>query len=112
MPQGIVRASFAFASGSTSTSAQYVGSYTRCLLVVSNMTAFNAGTGNATINLMGGLSSSGNFARIPSATVATHTSLGIYNMANPGMPYLKVEFGTAVTGSAAMTIDAVLACDA
>lgn len=105
MSEGTVKATLSFASGATSTSAQYVGDHARCFVILSAMTGYNAGTGNATVNLMGSFSLTGNYARIPSATVATHTSLGIIPMANPGMPFLKVEFGTAVTGSAAQYVE-------
>ena len=106
--EGFVKATLNFASGATSTSAQYVGDHSRCFLVLSAMTNYNAGAGNATVNLMGSTSLNGNYCRLLSATVATHTSLGIYPMANPGIPYLKVEFATAVTGSSSQNVELLL----
>ena len=111
MPAGVKQVTLTFASGATSTNAQYVGNHARAFVVASAMTNYNAGTGNASIFLQGNYSNvTGTFARIPSATIATMSIKSIIPMANPGMPWLKVEFGTAVTGGAANTIDLIV-CD-
>lgn len=111
MPGGVKQVIFTIASAGTQTNGQYVGNHARAFLVVSNMTNYNAGVGNATINLLGAVEGSGVYSAIPSATVATHISHGCYVMPNPGMPWLKVQFGTAVTGTGANTIDLIVGDD-
>ena len=90
-----------FASGATSTASQYVGNYKRCYLYHSGTTAFNAGAGNMTFNLRGSIGSGTTAFQILSAIILTDTSGGVYNfpVSVAGIPYLSVEFGTAVTGS-------------
>lgn len=99
---------FTFASAATSTNKQYVGPHERCFIVASAMTNFNAGSGNATLNLKGGLSATDVHATVQSCTIATHTIKGIYPMPYPGLPFMSIEFGTAVTGAATNTIDVIV----
>jgi len=95
-----------FASAATSTGTVEVGNASRLYLYHSGTTAFNAGTGNISFFLRGSITSSATAFRILSATIATDISGGCYNwpVNVNGFPYVKVEFGTAVTGSASNTV--------
>lgn len=95
-----------FASGATGTNKVFVEAGSRVAIVASLTTNYNVGTGNATFQLRAGLSATDEHATITSCTVATITAKGVYPMPYP-VPtnYMSVGFGTAVTGSAANTID-------
>lgn len=99
---------FTFASGATSSNKQFIGPHSRVMLVASAMTNWNAGAGNATIEVRGGLSDSDTHALVQSATVSTMTIKGIYHMPHAILEYASVGFGTAVTGSTANTINLVV----
>jgi hypothetical protein len=96
-----------FASGATGTNKVFVEAGSRVAIIASALTAYNAGTGNATIQLRAGLSTTDTHGIIQSCTIATAAvDKGVYPMPYP-VPtnYMSVGFGTAVTGSAANTID-------
>lgn len=99
---------FTFASGATTTNKQYVGPHAYAVVVASAMTNWNAGAGNATIELRGGLSASDTHVTGVSGNVATMTIKGAYRLGSPISPYMSVGFGTAVTGGAANTIDVIV----
>src|ERR1044071_2261155 len=102
---------FTFASGATGTNKQYVGAHQAAFIVASGTTQYNAGSGNATITLRGGLSASDTHVDIQSCTVATITAKGIYPMPYTGLPYMSIGFATAVTGSTSVNnIDVVVYC--
>lgn len=102
---------FTIASGATGTNKQFVGVHERAFLIMSGMVNFNAGTGNASIAIRGGLSATDTHADITSMSVATHTAKGVYPMPYPGLPHMSVGFGTAVTGSAANEVDVIIYTD-
>lgn len=99
---------FTFASGATGTNKVYVGPNDKAFLVVSAMTNYNAGVGNATFQIRGGLSATDTHATLTSMTIATETVKGVYPLPYPGLHYMSVGFATAVTGSGANTIDVVI----
>lgn len=95
-----------FASGATGTNKVQVQPHSRVAIIASATTNYNAGTGNATFQLRSGLSATDDHATITSCTVATITAKGVYPMPYPvPTEFMSVGFGTAVTGSAANTID-------
>lgn len=99
---------FTFASAATGTNKLQVGPHDRCFLVVSIPTNYNAGAGNQTFQIRGGLSATDDHAILTSMTIATATSKGVYPMPYPGLHFMSVGFGTAVTGGTANTIDVVV----
>lgn len=99
---------FIFASGATGTNKQYVGAHERAFVVPSAMTNYNAGSGNATIELRGGLSASDTHVAVQSCTVATMTAKSVLPMPYPGLHYMSIGFATAVTGAANNSIDVVV----
>lgn len=107
---------FTFASGATSTNKMYVGNFQQAALVLSATTNYNAGTGNATFFLRGGLSDTDTHVvlrghpagSVASASIATITAKGIYHYPFGGPDYMSVEFGTAVTGSSSNTLEVVV----
>lgn len=99
---------FTFASAATGTNKIYVGPHSSCKLVVSAMTNYNAGAGNATFQIRGGLSATDTHATVTSMTIATEVVKGVYQMPYPGLHYMSVGFGTAVTGSSSNNIDVVV----
>lgn len=105
---GFKQVTFTFASGATGTNKKYVGSHEAAYIVASAMVDYNAGTNNANITMRGGLSTTDTHVDIQSCLIATHTAKGVYPMPYPGLPYMSIGFGTAVTGSAANSIDVIL----
>jgi len=102
------RYTFTLASAATGTNKQYVGPHDRAFLVVSGLTGFNAGAGNTTIDVRGGLSATDTHATITSCVVATMTIKGVYPLPYPGLDHMSIGFGTAVTGTASNTIDVIV----
>lgn len=99
---------FTFASAATGTNKMFVGAHSQVHLVASAITGWNAGANNTGITIRGGLSATDSHADITSMTISTHTIKGVYPMPYAGLPYMSIGFGTAVTGSAANTIDVVV----
>ena len=99
---------FTFASGAVATNKMYVGPHLSAHLVVSAMTNYNAAAGNATFQIRGGLSETDDHAILTSMTIATQATKGVYPMPYPGLHYMSVGFGTAVTGSSSNNIDVVV----
>lgn len=109
------RYTFSFASGATGSNKQFVRAHSKIQMIVSAMTGYNAGVGNAIIELRAGLSDTDTHVPIQpadgtsfSSVVNTFTAKSVYMMPTMGLPYMSVGFGTAVTGSAANTIDIVV----
>lgn len=105
-----------FASGATASNAQFVGPNRSVILVMSNVTSWNAGAGNASITVRTGASSEKDttptsFADIQSMTISTTPLLGAYVMPYACGPWLKVGFGTAVTGTATNNIDVIVSSE-
>ena len=99
---------FTFASAATGTNKIQVGAHDKCFLVVSASTNYNAGAGNATFQIRGGLSATDDHVTLTSMTIATITAKGAYPMPYAGLPFMSIGFGTAVTGGAANTVDVVV----
>lgn len=100
---------FVFASGATGSNKQYVGPHHRAVLVLSSMTGWNAGTGNASVSVRCGLSSTDSHVDVSSGNVGTITSKGLYQVpVTATTPYMSIGFGTAVTGSATNNCDVVI----
>lgn len=99
---------FTFASGATGTNKQFVGNHEAIWLIPSATTNWNAGTGNGTITIRGGLSTTDTHADIQSMSVATITAKSVIPMPYAGLPNMSIGFGTAVTGGAANTIDVIV----
>ena len=81
-------------------------------LVLSNVTAFNAGSGNTSISVRAATTLNGTYSEITSMTISTNPAGnggGIYPLPYFAGPFVKIGFGTAVTGSAAnANIDLIL----
>lgn len=93
------------ATGATN-AINYVGPHNKTFLVVSNITAFNAGAGNATIQVRHGASA--DLATSIMTSVATECANGIYELTNVGLHYMKIGFGTAPSGSATGNVEIVV----
>ena len=99
---------FTFASGATGTNKFYVGPHVFTVLVASAMTNWNAGVGNASIELRYGLSETDTHVGATGTSITTMTQKGVFRLTAPNTPYMSVGFATAVTGGAANTIDVVV----
>lgn len=101
-----------FQSGCTGATnpGTWIGPCSRVQLSVSNVTAWNAGAGNTTINILGsdtdqkftsvlGTSVSASFYALTSMTITTQTAGAIYPMTNNATAWVKVQLGTAPTGT-------------
>jgi hypothetical protein len=93
------------ATGATN-SLMYVGPHTKAILVVSNVTGFNSGAGNATIQVRQAIDENGGTSVMTS--IATETVAGVYELTNIGLQYMKIGFGTAPTASATGRINIVV----
>jgi hypothetical protein len=104
---------FFFASGATGSNKQFVGPHMKMALVCSGVTFWNAGTGNASISVRGGLSETDTHADIlPVLNISTITAKGVYVLSSTGLPYMSLGLGTATTGSTSVNnIDVVLYTD-
>ena len=81
-------------TGATNTGV-YVGPHFKTFLVVSNVTGFNSGAGNATIKVFHGPSSS--ICTSLMTSIATECANGVYELTGVGLHYMKLGFGTAPT---------------
>lgn len=106
MPMRVVQLPFQSACTGATNPAVWIGPHTGLALAVSNMTAWIEAAGNKTINLLGSdqnpqfsTVSGGTFYGITSMTVTTQTAGSIYPLPYPATPWVKVQFGTAPSGS-------------
>ena len=87
------------ASGISISSGIYIGPSYKCVLVVSNISAINAGAGNTEIRTQFGLSETDtNWVTYPN-TVTTETSKGIYPISAVVTPYIRLQLATLPTGT-------------
>jgi len=103
---------YTFASGATNAgTAQYVGNAARMWVYSSDTQTWNAGSGNATLQIRGAYKSGVTAFTYGSQTVATANS-GIWSFDQvAGVPFVTIGFGTAVTGSATNTLILITADD-
>lgn len=93
------------ATGATNT-GMLIGPHYKTFLIVSNVTGFNSGAGNATIQIRHGTAETNCTAVMTS--VATETVKSVYELTNLGLHYMKIGFGTAPTASATGQIEIVV----
>jgi hypothetical protein len=79
--------------------------HSKMTLITSQTTNYNAGAGNMTIEVRGGLAMDDTHALITSCFISTQTSKGICQMPYNGTKFMSIGFQTAVTGGSANTID-------
>lgn len=102
---------FTFASGVTQSNKIFVGAHEFLYVIPSAMTNWNSSTGNATIQIRGGMSTTDTHVLIQSCTVATMTIKSVIPMPYRGTPYLSIGLGSIPTGTATNSIDVVVYCD-
>lgn len=96
---------FTFATGATASNSQFVGNTARCLMYVSNMTAYASAAGNSRISLRGSHASGVSHVSIPNCSVTTETLGTMYDMsAAVGVPYLSVGFGSICSGAGTISV--------
>lgn len=102
-----------FASGATSTNSVFIGNYRYLWLYQSGLTAFNAGTGNMNMKLIGGWDSnvhadSVSLLEVDGSSITTMNGGKVHrfytNHYIAGIPRVAIEFGTAVTGGSENSI--------
>lgn len=106
MPVRVYTPAAAAGTVATSVTKFYVGPHFKAFLSVSNVTGFNSGAGNTTIQVRHGVNDTD--THVVMTSVATETVKGVYELTNTGLHYMSIGFGTATTAALNNNIDIVV----